>query len=124
VNWAVYIAVMTLLVIASPLLGWRRLKSQWYRHPTGSSGVLRDQIVTRIPWAITVIAFTVYTALGGLGKIATPARDWMPMIYGAIALAMFACSGFLPPIMAARQRLTRLSKKPSGKTRIPSATGA
>ncbi len=111
-KWAVYIAVMTLLVVASPVIGWWRLKSQWYRHPTGSAGVLRDQVITRIPWAITVIAFTLYTALGGLGRLAAPAMDLTTLVYGAVALAMLACSGFLPPIMDARKRLLRL-RKPS-----------
>jgi hypothetical protein len=114
---------MTLLVIASPLLGWRRLKSQWYRHPTGSAGVLRDQVITRIPWAITVIAFALYAALGGLGTITAPTQVWMVLCYGAVALAMFACSGFLPPIMDARQRLLRL-RMPSGKLQTRSVRGA
>jgi hypothetical protein len=73
---------------------------------------LRDQVITRIPWAITVIAFTLYTALGGLGRLAAPAMDLTTLVYGAVALAMLACSGFLPPIMDARKRLLRL-RKPS-----------
>jgi hypothetical protein len=103
---------MTILVVAAPLLGWWRLKSQWHRHSAGSAGVLRDQIVTRIPWAITVIAFALYAALGGLGRITAPVGDWTVLVYGGLALAMFACSGFLPPVMAARQRLVRLRFEP------------
>jgi hypothetical protein len=114
---------MMFLVIASPLLGWWRLKSQWYRHPTGASGVLRDQVVTRIPWAITVFTCALYAALGGLGKINAPTKDWMTLVYGAVALAMLACSGFLPPIMDARQRLLRL-RKPLGQRPAQSVSRA
>jgi hypothetical protein len=123
-KWILYVAVMTLLVIASPVIGWWHLQTKWHYHPAGSAGVLRDQIITRVPWGITVVTFAIYLALGASGMIAAPTRDWMMLVYGAVALVVLAFSGFLPPMINARQRLTRLRKMPLIRVPVQTARGA
>ncbi len=123
-NWTLYIVAMIVVIVSAPMIGWLRLKAHWDRHPAGSGGVLRDQIVTRAPWAVMVLAFVLYVAFGGEGRIAAPVKNWMGLGYAAVGLTMLACSGFIPPIMDARQRLMRLRQKPLAKRPAVSSRGA
>ncbi len=124
VNWTLYVIAMVLLVVSAPVVGWLRLRPHWDRHPAGSRGVLRDQLVTRAPWAVMALAFALYVAFGGEGRIAAPLRNLIPLAYAAVGLTILACSGFVPPIMDARQRLMRLRQTPRAKRPAGSSQGA
>jgi len=109
--WAAYIVAMALLVVARPLMYWQRRRARWDRHPQGSAGVLRDEIVSYAPMGAALLAIMLAVALSGLGMSVGEPGVWK--VIGAITVAAFigGVGGFLPPVMAARQRLLRLRSK-------------
>jgi hypothetical protein len=106
------IALLVALVAATPFIHTFRRKSDWARHPGGQAGVLRDNIVIYAPTAGCLTAALLALSLKSLGIVSTTAGFWW-IAAGLIALlAISALAGFLPPVMAARQRLVRLRSKP------------
>jgi len=106
------IVLLVVLMAATPVIHWRRRKAIWDRHPGGSAGVLRDNIVVYAPNAgfFTVALFAL--SMKSLGLVSTTAGFWW-IAGGLIALlALSGAAGFLPPVMAARQRLLRLRYEP------------
>ncbi len=110
-TWPLVIALLLVLMTATPLIRTYRRKSDWDRHPGGQAGVLRDNIVIYAPNAgfFTVALFAL--SMKTLGIVSTTTGFWW-IAAGLIALlAVSALAGFLPPVMAARQRLLRLRCK-------------
>jgi hypothetical protein len=111
-TWVLAIALLVVLMAATPLIHTFRRKADWNRHPGGRAGVLRDNIVMYAPNAgfFTVALFAL--GMKSLGIVSTTTGFWW-IAAGLIALlALSALAGFLPPVMAARQRLLRLRCKP------------
>ncbi len=111
-TWPLVIVLLVVLMAATPLIHTLRRKADWDRHPGGRAGVLRDNIVIYAPNAgfFTVALFAL--SMKSLGIVSTTTGFWW-IAAGLIALlAVSALAGFLPPVMAARQRLVRLRYKP------------
>jgi hypothetical protein len=103
--WVVYIAAMAVLIAATPVMHWRRSKPRWDRHPGGSAGVLRDQIVSYAPTAVAVLVIVMAVSAVELGLVEARPNGFMALGVGAVVLGLGAGAGFVPPVVAARQRL-------------------
>ncbi len=111
-TWPLVIALLIVLMAATPLIRTFRSKPDWVRHPDGQMGVLRDNIVIYAPNAGFFTCALFALSLKSLGIVTTTTGFWW-IAAGLIALlAVSALAGFLPPVMAARQRLLRLRYKP------------
>jgi hypothetical protein len=111
-TWPLVIALLIVLMAATPLIRTFRRKSDWDRHPGGAAGVLRDNMVTYAPNAAVFTVALFALTMKSLGIVSTTTGFWW-IAAGLIALlAISALAGFLPPVMAARQRLLRLRDKP------------
>jgi len=112
VTWPIVIALLVVLMAATPLIRTFRRRADWDRHPGGQAGVLRDNIVMYAPNAgfFTVALFAL--SMKSFGIVSTTAGFWWIAAGLIVLLAVSALAGFLPPVMAARQRLLRLRYKP------------
>jgi len=110
--WPLLIVLLVVLMAATPLIRTYQRKADWDRHPGGKAGVLRDNIVTYAPNAglFTVALFAL--SLKSMGIVSTTTGFWWIAAGLIFLLAVSALAGFLPPVMAARQRLLRLRYKP------------
>ena len=105
------IALLVVLMAATPVIHTLRRKETWDRHPNGAAGVLRDNIVIYTPNAGFFTCALCALSLKSIGIVSTTAGFWW-IAAGLIALlALSGIAGFLPPVMAARRRLLRLRTK-------------
>ncbi len=111
-TWPLVIALLVVLMAATPLIRTFRRKSDWNRHPGGQAGVLRDNIVVYAPNAGFLTCALFALSMKSLGIVSTTAGFWWIAAGLIVLLAVSALAGFLPPVMAARQRLLRLRYKP------------